>query len=86
MSAGNAELPEDLRQKVFPTGVLRVERVQKVADAGLYTCVARNKQGHTARRGADVQVIGKAELAAPRARALQHCPRQYGPPATRGAF
>lgn len=53
------ELPEDLRQKVLGGGVLQVERVQRSVDAGMYTCTARNKQGHTARRTAEVEVIGK---------------------------
>lgn len=62
--AGNVELPEDIRQKVLAGGVLQVQRVQKAVDAGLYACTARNKQGHTARRSAEVQVIGKPTLLA----------------------
>ncbi|XP_073976314.1 Down syndrome cell adhesion molecule 2 isoform X7 [Rhodnius prolixus] len=55
---GGRELPDDLRQKVIPsTGVLIINPVQKNADAGLYTCWARNKQGQTARRNGEVTVI-----------------------------
>ncbi|XP_046394996.1 Down syndrome cell adhesion molecule-like protein Dscam2 isoform X2 [Ischnura elegans] len=53
----NRELPVDLRQKVFPNGTLSVDHVQKKSDAGVYTCTARNKQGHSARRSGEVAVI-----------------------------
>lgn len=56
----NRELPDDLRQKVLPDGTLVIISVQKKIDAGVYTCWARNKQGHSARRSGDVAVIGKA--------------------------
>lgn len=59
----NRELPDDLRQKVLSDGTLVIESVQKKGDAGVYTCWARNKQGHSARRSGDVAVIGKASLA-----------------------
>jgi len=58
----NRELPDDLRQKVLPDGTLIISSVQKEGDAGVYTCWARNKQGHSARRSGDVAVIGKASL------------------------
>lgn len=58
----NRELPDDLRQKVLPDGTLMINSVQKKGDAGVYTCWARNKQGHSARRSGDVAVIGKASL------------------------
>lgn len=51
-------MPEDLRQRVLPGGILRIDPVQKTTDAGLYTCWARNKQGQTARRTGEVAVIG----------------------------
>lgn len=35
-----------------------VSPVQKNADSGVYTCWARNKQGHSARRSGEVTVIG----------------------------
>ncbi|XP_020291121.1 Down syndrome cell adhesion molecule-like protein Dscam2 isoform X2 [Pseudomyrmex gracilis] len=53
----NRELPDDLRQKVLSDGTLVIESVQKKGDAGVYTCWARNKQGHSARRSGDVAVI-----------------------------
>ncbi|KAJ8673981.1 hypothetical protein QAD02_005243 [Eretmocerus hayati] len=51
------ELPDDLRQKVSPDGTLIVSSVQKTVDSGVYTCWAKNKQGHSARRSGDVAVI-----------------------------
>ncbi|XP_032686651.1 Down syndrome cell adhesion molecule-like protein Dscam2 isoform X10 [Odontomachus brunneus] len=53
----NRELPDDLRQKVLLDGTLMISSVQKKGDAGVYTCWARNKQGHSARRSGDVAVI-----------------------------
>uniref|UniRef100_A0A1B0GKQ0 Down syndrome cell adhesion molecule-like protein Dscam2 n=2 Tax=Lutzomyia longipalpis TaxID=7200 RepID=A0A1B0GKQ0_LUTLO len=44
------ELPDDIRQKVQPDGSLVISPVQKTDDSGVYTCWARNKQGHSARR------------------------------------
>ncbi|KAK2583617.1 hypothetical protein KPH14_009555 [Odynerus spinipes] len=52
----NRELPDDLRQKVLTDGTLLVSSVEKT-DAGVYTCWARNKQKHSARRSGDVAVI-----------------------------
>ncbi|XP_043277030.1 Down syndrome cell adhesion molecule-like protein Dscam2 isoform X3 [Venturia canescens] len=51
------ELPDNIRQKVMPDGTLVVSSVQKDGDTGTYTCWARNKQGHSARRSGDVTVI-----------------------------
>ncbi|XP_045464515.1 Down syndrome cell adhesion molecule-like protein Dscam2 isoform X8 [Harmonia axyridis] len=51
------ELPDDLRQKVMPDGTLVINPVEKKADSGVYTCWARNKQGHSARRSGEVAVI-----------------------------
>lgn len=53
------ELPDDIRQKVHPDGMLVIDPVQKSTDSGQYTCWARNKQGHSARRSGEVTVIGK---------------------------
>jgi Down syndrome cell adhesion molecule-like protein 1 len=55
---GGRELPEDIRQKVQPDGSLVIAPVQKKDDSGVYTCWARNKQGHSARRSGEVSVIG----------------------------
>nr|XP_018897402.1 PREDICTED: Down syndrome cell adhesion molecule-like protein Dscam2 isoform X3 [Bemisia tabaci] len=51
------ELPEDLRQKILPGGVLIVSNVQKNVDAGVYTCRARNKQGQMGQRSGEVVII-----------------------------
>ncbi|XP_037907257.1 Down syndrome cell adhesion molecule-like protein Dscam2 isoform X5 [Hermetia illucens] len=56
------ELPDDIRQKVQPDGSLVISPVQKTADTGTYTCWARNKQGHSARRSGDVNVIVPPKL------------------------
>lgn len=58
---GGRELPEDMRQKVQTDGTLEIKEVQKALDSGVYTCWARNKQGHSARRSGEVTVIGKEE-------------------------
>lgn len=55
---GGRELPDDIRQKVQIDGSLVISPVQKTADSGVYTCWARNKQGHSARRSGEVTVIG----------------------------
>lgn len=60
--AGGRELPDDIRQKVQTDGSLVINPVQKTADSGVYTCWARNKQGHSARRSGEVTVIGKIVL------------------------
>ncbi|XP_072391711.1 cell adhesion molecule Dscam2 isoform X1 [Diabrotica undecimpunctata] len=54
---GGRELPDDLRQKVLGDGTLVISPVEKKADSGVYTCWARNKQGHSARRSGEVNVI-----------------------------
>ncbi|XP_035789912.1 Down syndrome cell adhesion molecule-like protein Dscam2 isoform X5 [Anopheles albimanus] len=54
---GGRELPEDMRQKVQSDGTLEIKEVQKSLDSGVYTCWARNKQGHSARRSGEVAVI-----------------------------
>nr|CAD7591924.1 unnamed protein product [Timema genevievae] len=56
------ELPDDLRQKVQSDGTLVITPVQKSTDAGVYTCSARNKQGHSARRSGEVAVIVPPKL------------------------
>jgi Down syndrome cell adhesion molecule-like protein 1 len=59
---GGRELPEDIRQKVQTDGSLIISPVQKKDDSGVYTCWARNKQGHSARRSGEVNVIGQYQL------------------------
>ncbi|XP_043473244.1 Down syndrome cell adhesion molecule-like protein Dscam2 isoform X9 [Leptopilina heterotoma] len=51
------ELPDDLRHKVLQDGTLTISSVHKEIDTGSYTCWARNKQGHSARRTGEVAVI-----------------------------
>ena len=59
LTKGGRELPDDLRQKLQADGTLVINPVQKATDAGVYTCSAKNKQGHSARRSGEVTVIGK---------------------------
>ncbi|KAJ8866133.1 hypothetical protein PR048_033657 [Dryococelus australis] len=56
------ELPDDLRQKVQSDGTMVISQVEKTKDAGVYTCTARNKQGHSARRSGEVAVIVPPKL------------------------
>uniref|UniRef100_T1GXH8 Ig-like domain-containing protein n=1 Tax=Megaselia scalaris TaxID=36166 RepID=T1GXH8_MEGSC len=51
------ELPTDIKQKVEAGGTLIISPVQKKTDSGIYTCWAKNKQGHSARRSGEVTVI-----------------------------
>lgn len=55
---GNKQLPTEIRQSVERDGTLVITSVQKDTDVGVYTCVARNKQGQKARRTGEVSVIG----------------------------
>ncbi|XP_030386436.1 Down syndrome cell adhesion molecule-like protein Dscam2 isoform X2 [Scaptodrosophila lebanonensis] len=59
---GGRELPDDIRQRVQPDGSLTISPVQKHTDSGVYTCWARNKQGHSARRSGEVTVIVPPKL------------------------
>lgn len=54
----NKQLPTEIRQSVERDGTLVITSVQKDSDVGVYTCVARNKQGQKARRTGEVSVIG----------------------------
>ncbi|PSN52800.1 Down syndrome cell adhesion molecule-like protein Dscam2 [Blattella germanica] len=70
--AGGRELPDDLRQKVQADGTLVIIPVQKATDAGVYTCSAKNKQGHSARRSGEVTVIVPPKLSAFTSDITQH--------------
>uniref|UniRef100_A0A8D8LZQ1 Down syndrome cell adhesion molecule-like protein Dscam2 n=1 Tax=Cacopsylla melanoneura TaxID=428564 RepID=A0A8D8LZQ1_9HEMI len=47
-------LPLDMRHKVLPNGVLKIETVNKLTDSGTYLCQAKNHEKQVYRR--DVQV------------------------------
>ncbi|XP_078037888.1 Down syndrome cell adhesion molecule 1 isoform X14 [Augochlora pura] len=50
-------LPINRKQKVFPNGTLIIENVERMSDQAIYTCVARNAQGYSARGTLEVQVM-----------------------------
>ncbi|XP_044574410.1 Down syndrome cell adhesion molecule-like protein Dscam2 isoform X3 [Cotesia glomerata] len=49
-------LPTNIRQRVA-NGTLTIDTVQRSADQGIYTCVARNKHNYTSHRTVDVRVL-----------------------------
>nr|CAD7258839.1 unnamed protein product [Timema shepardi] len=49
--------------KVFPNGTLIIENVERLSDQAIYTCVARNAQGFSARGTLEVQVMVKCVVA-----------------------
>ncbi|XP_044020964.1 Down syndrome cell adhesion molecule-like protein Dscam2 isoform X2 [Aphidius gifuensis] len=49
-------LPTNMRQRVV-NGTLTIETVQRNADQGTYTCIARNKHNYTSHRTVDVRVL-----------------------------
>ena len=56
-------LPINRRQFVFENGTMMISGVQRAADQGPYTCVARNMAGYTARGTLELQVMGKSRVA-----------------------
>ncbi|XP_077561118.1 cell adhesion molecule Dscam1-like [Haemaphysalis longicornis] len=50
-------LPQNHRQRSFPNGSLMVTEVQRTADSGWYSCIARDPQGNTARGQLAVHVM-----------------------------
>ncbi|EEB16564.1 down syndrome cell adhesion molecule, putative [Pediculus humanus corporis] len=54
---GGKLLPVEIRQNVESDGTLVIMSVQKETDVGVYSCWAKNKQGKSARRSAEVAVI-----------------------------
>uniref|UniRef100_T1J582 Down syndrome cell adhesion molecule n=1 Tax=Strigamia maritima TaxID=126957 RepID=T1J582_STRMM len=55
-------LPVNHRQEVFKNGTLMITNVQLLTDSGKYSCVARNSQGHTARRDLEVKVMAPPKI------------------------
>ncbi|GAB6030896.1 Down syndrome cell adhesion molecule-like protein 1 [Chamberlinius hualienensis] len=51
------QLPQDLRQSVYPNGTLMVSDVSRTMDAGRYTCVASNKQGDRQQQHVDINIL-----------------------------
>ncbi|XP_071627837.1 Down syndrome cell adhesion molecule 1 isoform X8 [Temnothorax longispinosus] len=55
-------LPINRKQKVFPNGTLIIENIERMSDQAIYTCVARNAQGYSARGTLEVQVMVAPEI------------------------
>lgn len=53
-----ARLPTNMRQRVA-NGTLFIDNVQRNADNGTYSCVAKNKHNLTSQRTVEVNVLGK---------------------------
>ncbi|XP_071635315.1 Down syndrome cell adhesion molecule 1 isoform X18 [Temnothorax longispinosus] len=56
-------LPINRKQKVFPNGTLIIENIERMSDQAIYTCVARNAQGYSARGTLEVQVMVAPQIA-----------------------
>ncbi|XP_071455023.1 cell adhesion molecule Dscam1 [Hetaerina americana] len=56
-------LPINGKQKVFPNGTLIIDNVERLSDQAVYTCVARNAQGYSARGTLEVQVMVAPQIA-----------------------
>lgn len=57
--AGDQMLRDGDKYALDHQGVLTVRSASRADDAGVYSCVARDRQGHTARRDVSVDVVGK---------------------------
>ena len=53
------QLPFNDRQTVYPNGTLKILDVQRKEDAAVYTCIARNDEGYSARSELEVSVMGR---------------------------
>jgi hypothetical protein len=62
MRIDGAMLPINRRQRVYSNGTLLIEHAQRPTDAGTYTCMAANRQKHSARRDVEVQVLGELKF------------------------
>lgn len=56
---GGIILPLDHRHKISTSGSLTIHDVQKAADEGEYTCVARNPDGLMASGSTFISVVGE---------------------------
>lgn len=56
---GDQVLKNSDKQTVDHQGGLTIHSVSRASDAGVYTCTARDRQGHTARRDVTLDVVGK---------------------------
>lgn len=56
-------LPTNRRQRAYNNGTLVIEQLQRLEDAGPYTCMAQNKQKQSARRNVEIQVLGNKLVA-----------------------
>lgn len=56
---GGIILPLDHRHKISTSGSLTIHDVQKTADEGKYTCLARDPDGISASGSTFVSVVGK---------------------------
>jgi len=59
MSPDGQTLPMTMRQLLSPDGTLTVKGVDRIIDAGKYSCIATNKQGHSDRKETQLHVVGK---------------------------
>lgn len=50
-------LPVNRRQRAYNNGTLFIEQLQRLEDAGTYTCMAQNKQNQISRRNVEIQVL-----------------------------
>lgn len=52
-------LPTNHRQKVFSNGTLIIQEVNRMSDAGYYSCIVTNRQGQAAQRAVHLSVLSK---------------------------
>uniref|UniRef100_A0A1B0DMD3 Ig-like domain-containing protein n=1 Tax=Phlebotomus papatasi TaxID=29031 RepID=A0A1B0DMD3_PHLPP len=50
-------LPINRRQRAYANGTLIIEQLQRLEDAGTYTCMAQSREKQTARRNVEIQVL-----------------------------
>lgn len=57
--AGNTRLPINHRQRVSSNGTLVLSAVDPVYDEGVYSCDARDSNGHGSRQSVYIHVMGR---------------------------